>query len=103
MPFFISNMPQGTPLTQTYKGRAGYYSEREVGRHLLVVAIECRVDEVPFPALLDTGSQWCVMPAETARALGLDLGPESAGEPVPLSTRPGTFVGRLERMETQFP
>jgi hypothetical protein len=45
-------------------------------------------------AQLDTGAAWSILDTQVADALALLNG---AGEPKPLSTRIGTFNGRLER------
>jgi hypothetical protein len=88
-------------LTQVFSGGVRYYSDYLSEQQLLFVAVPCLVDEQPIIALLDTGSQWCILPAETAAVLGY------AGLAVPsetrFSTRFGILSGRLERIPIRFP
>jgi hypothetical protein len=51
-------------------------------------------------ALLDTGSEWCVLPPALARDLGLDTASD-ASTPRLLS-RFGAIAGRLERVPITF-
>ena len=48
----------------------------------------------PFLAQLDTGAAWTVVDSQVADILNVDF---LDGDPVPLSTRLGTFDGRLAR------
>jgi hypothetical protein len=50
-------------------------------------------------ALLDTGSQWCVLSSQIAVVLEYDSGDE---EGVGLHTRLGTLSGYLERIPVRF-
>lgn len=56
-------------LTQTDTGSAGYLADYVEGPHELFVAIECLVGDFSFNALLDTGSQWCILPARITAAI----------------------------------
>jgi len=49
-------------------------------------------------ALLDTGSEWCVLATDVAASLGCDL---TQGE-LPLHTRFGTIWGSLGRLPLRF-
>jgi len=53
----------------------------------------------PIHALLDTASEWCVLPAAIVQTMGYD------GEPyaIHLHSRLGTFAGRLERASVRLP
>jgi hypothetical protein len=89
-------------VTHEYTGKSPYYSDREEGSTRLLVAVACFVENLPNSvyALLDTASQWCVLPPSVAARLGLDI---SDGEDtIPLSTRFGTLMGRLERVSLTF-
>jgi Aspartyl protease len=90
-----------TPAAQQYEGKSRYFADYDDGRDRYLVAVDCRLGETTFPALFDTGSQWCVLPPRTAQALGYDLA--APQQTVPLSTRFGTFHGRLERIALSFP
>jgi hypothetical protein len=90
------------PPTQTYRARLRYISDYDDGRHHFIVAIECRVESLSFRTLLDTASQWCVLPPETAQTLGFDMGLSPVETPVQLSARFGTLAGRLERIPLHF-
>jgi hypothetical protein len=87
-------------LSQVYTGRAGYAADSVEGPYQLSVGVECLVGEFAINALLDTGSQWCVLPAKIALALDEAT---ASHEPVErLSTRLGTFAGRLVRLPLAF-
>lgn len=83
---------------QTFIGKTAYYPDYQEGPHLLVVSILCYVEETPGPfrALLDTGSQWCILPSHAAEDLGIDVDPDPFLQP--LLTRFGPIQGRLERV-----
>jgi hypothetical protein len=66
----------------------------EEGTPKIFVKIATASSLSPVPALLDTGAPWSVLDSELAEELDL-LG--GKGERVPISTRLGTFTGRLER------
>lgn len=87
-------------LSQEYSGRAAYYADYEDGDHNLLVAVECRVDGVPVPvfALLDTGSQWCVLPGRLMAHL--DEGSRFAN--TVYSTRLGRISGELHRIGVEL-
>ncbi len=79
-------------------GAAQYWVERDVGNHLLVVAARCRLGdlEVDDLALLDTGAQWSVIGGELAELVREHA--HDPGESFAISTRLGSFEGRLYRM-----
>lgn len=85
-------------LDRLYSGAAPYYPDHQSGPHRLFVAVSCRVEDrdTPVHALLDTGSEWCVLPPVIGTDLGLDLNP--GRRRVPLHTRFGTIQGRLVRL-----
>jgi hypothetical protein len=85
-------------LNQSYSGRVVYYPDHVEPPHRLFVAVPCRLgtDSSPVIALLDTASEWCVLPPRIARELGLDLEPDEATPP--LHSRFGLIYGRLERL-----
>jgi hypothetical protein len=87
-------------LGQTYTGRCRYRSDIPYERHTLFVAVPCFMGEELLDALLDTGSQWCILPASLASRLGYDQ--EGEGEVAILSSRLGTLTGRLERIPVCF-
>jgi hypothetical protein len=66
----------------------------------LFVAMPCVVSDGALDALLDTASQWCVLPTWVASGLGYDL--EPASPEAFLSTRFGELRGRLERIPVRF-
>jgi hypothetical protein len=90
-------------VNQHYAGRSRYRPDHPYGPHRLLVAVECALGESALPvlALLDTGSEWCVLPGELARALGYDTSPEPLTPP--LHARFGVLHGRLERIPIAFP
>jgi hypothetical protein len=79
-----------------------YQSDREQGDHTLLVAVPCRVGSISRPvfALLDTGSEWCVLPYDLAVELGADL--ELLPAPSSLHTRFGLLSGTLGRLTIRF-
>ncbi len=87
-------------LSQVYTGRSGYAADYVEGPFQLFVAVECLVGEFTINALLDTGSQWCILPAKIAMALDEATGSQEPTER--LSTRLGTLAGRLVRMPLAF-
>ena len=74
---------------QRYPGRALYQTDWPVGSRSLLVAVPCRLDGAPgpFQALLDTAAEWCVLPAEFALELGIDLTCSAAVYPVGILSR----------------
>jgi hypothetical protein len=88
-------------LTQSYAGRSRFNSDQILERHLLLVSVPCIVSNHPLDALLDTGSQWCILPASIAAELGFDS--QSDSLEAMLSTRFGTLQGRLVRNPVRFP
>jgi hypothetical protein len=89
-------------LEHSYQGATPYYSDLSVGAHRLVLAVPCFLEEgtAPIHALLDTASEWCVLPSETAEELGFDL--TSLPPQATLHTRLGRIAGRLERVRVRF-
>jgi len=89
-------------ITLSFTGQAHYEADLIADHHLLFVSIRCRIaGQLPaVHALLDTGSQWCVIQADLAHALGYDATPDPHVRP--LHTRFGRFSGRLERMPLVF-
>jgi hypothetical protein len=83
-------------------GKSFYQSDRHEGPHTLLVAVPCRVGSVKRPvfALLDTASEWCVLPPDLAAELGddLDLVPAVSR----LHTRFGLLTGVLGRVSLVF-
>jgi hypothetical protein len=89
-------------VNQEYAGKSSYYPDHEEGASRLLVAVLCFVEQIQVPvyALLDTASEWCVLPPKLVAELGLDLNPSE--EDLPLSTRFGVLYGRLERIRVRF-
>jgi hypothetical protein len=87
-------------LTQTYVGKTGYHTQQVTPTGKLIVAVEYLVDENPVMALLDTGAEYGVFPAELAMALGYDTqdGPRTV-----LKTRLGDYEGHLLRILITLP
>lgn len=83
-------------LTQTYTGSAGYLADYIEGPHEIFVAIECLVGDFSLNALLDTGSQRCVLPARIAVAIEEVAAADGLVER--MSTRFGSITGRLLRL-----
>lgn len=90
------------PLVLVFVGKSCYEADVEVSHHRLLVNVRCQIGNHPdpFQALLDTGSEWCVLRSDIAEALGYDSTPDPAvGR---LDTRFGKFPGRLERLPLIF-
>ena len=83
-------------LIQTYAGRSHYQADRQLEQHRLFVEVACWVGTQKVDALVDTGSEWCVLPAELAMQLGYDSQTDELD--TRLHTRFGTIVGRLARI-----
>lgn len=88
-------------MNQSYTGRAKYRSDAEEPTGNLLVAMLCRVSEQRGEeiALVDTASQWCLLPPSVALDLGYDL--ESEGD-TRLHTRFGVLSGALIRLPVIF-
>jgi Aspartyl protease len=84
-------------LTQTYAGRSRYYADRMHDQHLLFVSVACLLGNRRVDALIDTGSQWCVLTTQLAD----DLGVLSQSEL--LHTRLHTLFGSLSGRLVRFP
>jgi hypothetical protein len=87
-------------VTEEYTGKSFYLPDYQHGPYQLLVAVLCRVGGFPSHALLDTGSQWCLLPVSLVIGLGYDVTPDP--DTPPLHTRFGTFAGRLERIPVTF-
>jgi hypothetical protein len=85
-------------VTQEYTGKSLYFADLEEEPSPLLVAAACFIEDLPQRtyALLDTASQWCILPPPLAAKIGFD--PTSSEETISLSTRFGTLLGRLERV-----
>src|SRR6266700_2951469 len=70
--------------------------------HTLLVAVPCRVGSLGRDvfALLDTASEWCVLPPDLAAELEDDL--ETVASPSHLHTRFGLLTGSLGRATIRF-
>lgn len=79
-------------------GKSYYQSDRQEGRHTLFVAIPCQVGSLERTAfaLLDTASEWCVLPPDLATEVGDEL--ETLITPAHLHTRFGLISGSLGRV-----
>jgi hypothetical protein len=86
-------------VIQTYLGRSQYRSEVARPTGDLLVAVLCRVGDLPDMdiALLDTASQWCILPPAAAATLDCHL--DSPGD-THLLTRFGRLSGDLIRLPT---
>jgi hypothetical protein len=88
-------------VNQTYSGRSAYLTDVEEVSGNLLLAVRCVVgigteEDV---ALLDTASQWCILPPSVALELGYDV--ETEGN-VLLHTRFGLLSGELPRVPIAF-
>jgi hypothetical protein len=85
-------------LSATFSGRAVYAADYQEGPHRLFVAVACRVEGLPIrlEALLDMGSEWCVMRSDLARHFSDDV--LGGGAPGVLSTRFGAIHGTVQRL-----
>lgn len=83
-------------------GRSYYESDWEEGQHTLLVAVPCHIGNIrrALFALLDTASEWCVLPHELAVELGeaLEVVPAASV----LHTRFGRLTGALGRVTIRF-
>jgi hypothetical protein len=88
-------------LSHTFTGRASYQPDSTAEGHPLLVAVECRIGGLPNPvlALLDTASEWCVLPAAIAEELGCSAEPPD----LVYLTRLGQLSGRWHRIPVLFP
>src|SRR5687768_11182987 len=87
---------------QSYTAKARYHPDYMSGLHRLYLAVLCRVEDLESPvyALLDTASEWCVLPPGVAVDVG--VAPEIGAGAVGLQTRFGELAGRLERLRLRF-
>jgi hypothetical protein len=88
-------------VNQTYTGRGRFSSDVEDTLGHLLVAVGCRVGHRPeeYYALLDTASQWCILPPTVAHVLGYTLATEGVTR---LHTRFGVLSGELIRLPVFF-
>lgn len=88
----------GTNYDMWSNGYASFLTNHKHGLNTLLIAVNCRIGdfEVTEFALLDTGAEWSVIDADTARILGDQLGPST--EPITLLTRFGKIKGCLHRL-----
>jgi hypothetical protein len=89
-------------VTQDYAGKRQYDTNRESATGRLLVSVLCLIEQAPDPvdALLDTASEWCILPPFLAAQLGLDTG--NGEESMVLSTRFGALSGQLVRVSVTF-
>ncbi|MGV3720836.1 MAG: hypothetical protein ACO1SX_07990 [Actinomycetota bacterium] len=85
-----------------FTGRSGYLSDASMGPHRLLVAVPCRIADAMTPvfALLDTASEWCVLPGDLAEELETDW---EASPRIRLHSRFGLIPGALVRTSLSFP
>jgi hypothetical protein len=88
-------------VNQSYRGRSLYRSDIAEPSGNLLVAVVCRLGDLEEPelALLDTASQWCILPPRVALELGYDL--EATGD-TRFHTRFGLLSGQLIRLPLFF-
>jgi hypothetical protein len=84
-------------VNQTFTGRGKYHPDVRAVTGDLLVAVRCKLgdgrdDDI---GLLDTASQWCILPPAVALDLGYDL--ETEGD-ARLHTRFGVLSGELIRL-----
>lgn len=84
-------------------GLSYYQSDREEDGHTLLVAVPCLIGSIGRTvfALLDTASEWCVLPHDLAIELGGELEVLPVGSS--LHTRFGLISGTLGRLTIHFP
>lgn len=89
-------------MTPLYTGRSYYQSDREEDDHTLLVAVPCRAGSMSRAvfALLDTASEWCVLPHDLAVELGEEL--EQSPFASLLHTRFGLLTGTVGRVTIRF-
>jgi hypothetical protein len=88
-------------VNQSYPGRAKYLSNVDGPTGSLLVAVQCQVGARTRKdtALVDTASQWCILPPSVALNLGYTLDPEGNTR---LHTRFGLLSGELIRLPVVF-
>ncbi len=62
-------------MTQEYSGNALYVTDYEAFLYRLLVAVPCLVESIGerMHALVDTASEWCMLPRHVAERLDRDL------------------------------
>jgi hypothetical protein len=88
-------------VNQDFTGRAKYLPDVQAVSGDLFVVVRCQVGDVPdtWDALLDTGSQWCILPPAITLALGYELPLDSE---IRLHSRFGHHDGVLIRIPMRF-
>jgi len=88
-------------LSQDYTGRSTYKADHEDGANRLLVAVTCRIGDLPYftDALLDTAAEWCVLRADVLGDLDY---PDEPGEVTTMLTRFGALSGILRRISVSF-
>ena len=86
-------------MIQTNSGRSRYHSEVVWPSGDLLVAVSCRVGDLPDAdvALVDTACHWCILPPAAGETLECDL--DVPGDTY-LLTRFGRLSGHLIRFPT---
>ena len=89
-------------MTQDYTGKRPYDTDREAVTGRLLVSVICLIEQIPDPVdeLLDTASEWCILPPFFATRLGFDVG--NGEGTIVLSTRFGALHGQLGRVSVTF-
>ena len=61
-------------MIQAYTGKAPYATDYEAAPFRLLVAVICFIEQLPEPvhALVDTASEWCLLPRSVMDALAPD-------------------------------
>jgi hypothetical protein len=89
-------------MIQVYTGKALYTADYEAEPFRLLVAVICFIEQFaePVHALVDTASEWCLLPRSV-----IDEGTDdqlAGGTAIPYSTRFGTIFGQLSRVTVTF-
>src|SRR6266568_3595917 len=89
-------------MIQEYTGKVPYLTDYQADPFRLLVAIACFVEQMaePVHALVDTASEWCILPRLVADQLALDL--LVGRSATSLSTRFGTLPGEMARVSVTF-
>jgi len=84
-------------LNQSYAGRSRYHADQIHDQHRLFVSVACRLGTHRIDALIDTGSQWCMLTTRLAEDLGL------LADPGGIETRIHTCFGLLSGQLVRYP
>src|SRR4051794_38505155 len=89
-------------MIQEYTGKLSYETDYQADPFRLLVAILCFVEQMaePVHALVDTASEWCILPRLVADQLALDL--LVGSDVISFSTRFGTIHGEMARVSVTF-